>query len=120
MRISEAATRCGLGVDTIRFYERSGLLPSIERGEDGRRRFSPVDVEWLTLLASLRDTGMPMRTMRHFAGLYRKGDETIPERKQVLLDHAQQLERRRDMLDRCANILAHKLKRYDEIMENTP
>lgn len=115
MRISEAADQSGLSVDTIRFYERSGLLPPIERGPDRQRRFSALDVEWLILLASLRDTGMPMKTMRHFAGLYRKGDETIPERKDLLLEHGEHLERRRAALDRCADILAYKLKRYDEI-----
>ena len=120
MRISEAATQCGLSIDTIRFYERSGLLPPIERGRDGQRRFSAVDVDWLTLLASLRGTGMSMKTMRHFAGLYRQGDATIPERKKVLLDHARHLERQRDALDRCADILAYKLKRYDEIAEKAP
>ena len=119
MRISEAATQCGLSIDTIRFYERSGLLPPIDRGPDGRRRFSAVDVDWLTLLASLRDTGMPMKTMRHFAGLYRQGDDTIPQRKKVLLEHARHLDRQRGALDRCAAILAHKLQRYDEITEET-
>ena len=115
MRISEAASQSGLSIDTIRYYESSGLLPPIERGADRQRRFSAVDVEWLILLSSLRDTGMPMKTMRHFAGLYRKGDETIPDRKKVLLEHADHLQQRRGALDRCADILAHKLERYDEI-----
>ncbi|MCP5082848.1 MAG: MerR family transcriptional regulator [Alphaproteobacteria bacterium] len=115
MRISEAASKSGLSIDTIRYYESSGLLPPIERGADRQRRFSTVDVEWLILLASLRDTGMPQKTMRHFAGLYRQGDGTIPERKKVLLDHADHLEQRRGALDRCADILAHKLERSDEI-----
>lgn len=115
MRISEAAAQSGLSIDTIRYYERSGLLPPIGRGADRQRQFSAVDVEWLVLLSSLRDTGMPMKTMRHFAGLYRAGDETIPQRKQVLLEHAEHLEQRRHALDRCAGILAQKLERYDEI-----
>ncbi|MEM8686431.1 MAG: MerR family transcriptional regulator [Pseudomonadota bacterium] len=119
MRISEAARHCGLSIDTIRFYERCGLLPPIERGPDGQRRYSALDVDWLTLLASLRDTGMPMKTMRHFAGLYRYGDQTIPERRKVLLEHAAHLERQRDALDRCAQILKHKLQRYDDITEDT-
>lgn len=77
MRISEAASRSGLSIDTIRFYEKSGLLPSIGRGADGRRWFSSENVEWLVLLSSLRDTGMPMKTMQHFAELYRKGDTEL-------------------------------------------
>ena len=115
MRISEAAARSGLSIDTIRFYEKSGLLPQVERGADGYRRFSMETVDWLMLLASLRETGMPMKKMQHFADLYRQANETIPERKRILLDHSQDLVRRRVALDRCAEILAFKLKRYDEI-----
>ena len=115
MRISQAAEQSGLSIDTIRFYEKSGLLPPIRRGTDRQRRFSAIDLEWLILLSSLRDTGMPMKTMRHFAGLYQEGDETIPERRKVLLEHSKHLEQRRVALDRCADILAHKLERYDEI-----
>lgn len=115
MRISEAASTSGLSIDTIRYYEKAGLLPPVERGSDGKRRFSAGDVDWLVLLSSLRATGMRMETMQYFARLYQKGDETVPERKRILLEHSEQLGRQREALDRCAEILAHKLKRYDEI-----
>jgi DNA-binding transcriptional MerR regulator len=115
MRISEAASLSGLSIDTIRFYEKSGLLPPIKRGLDRRRRFSSENIEWLVLLSSLRDTGMPMEKMRHFAELYRQGNSSIPERKQIFLEHSGHLERRRADLDRCAELLAYKLERYAEI-----
>jgi len=115
MRISEAASTSGLSIDTIRYYEKTALLPPVKRGADGKRRFSPGDVDWLVLLSSLRDTGMRMETMRYFALLYQRGDETIPERKRILLGHSEQLDKQRKGLDRCAEILARKLKRYDEI-----
>jgi DNA-binding transcriptional MerR regulator len=117
MRISEAASASGLSIDTIRYYEKLDLLPTISRGSDGRRNFSVENVEWLTLLSSLRETGMPMERMRYFALLYQRGDETLSERKAVLLDHAVHLNKRRTALDRCAEFLAYKLKRYDELAE---
>ncbi len=115
MRISEAASRSGLSIDTIRYYEKSGLVPAINRGSDGVRQFSLENVEWLTLLASLRETGMPMKKMQHFAGLYKRGDETISEREQVLLEHSSHLEDRRKALERCSDLLKYKLSRYAEI-----
>jgi len=115
MRISEASTISGLSADTIRYYEKSGIVPAIDRGADGLRRFSPEIVEWLTLLYWLRRTGMPMKEMRRFAGLYRQGDETVPERRALLVAHAKTLKKRREELDRCEQVLAVKLAAYDRI-----
>lgn len=118
MKISEVADRTGLSIPTIRFYEKSGLCPPIKRGADGKRVFSGVDIDWLTLLASLRTTGMSLSEMRAFATLYARGDDTIPARKAALLAHMQSLEDRQAELDRCRAILDRKLQRYDEIMED--
>lgn len=116
MRISEVALQSGLNIDTIRYYEKSGICPPIMRGPDGKRHFSAENAEWLTLLSSLRDTGMPTREMRHFAHLHQRGDETIPERKRLLLAHSERLEARHRTLENCRELLACKLTRYDEIM----
>lgn len=115
MQISEVSTQCGLSIDTIRFYERSGLLPPVDRTPNGQRSFSSENIDWLILLASLRDTGMPMTTMKHFAELYVQGDQTIPERRNILHEHAKLIEARRAELDECSQLLAHKLQRYREI-----
>ena len=114
MRIAEAALRCGLSVDTIRYYEKSGIVPEIRRGPDRQRRFSQENIDWLTLLFWLRETGMPMKTMHRFASLYQAGDHTVPERKQVLLAHAEHLKKRRADLDRCEQVLARKLAIYKD------
>ncbi|MEM9634515.1 MAG: MerR family transcriptional regulator [Pseudomonadota bacterium] len=115
MRISEASLKCGLSADTIRFYEKSGIVPAIDRGPDGLRRFSPENVEWLTLLYWLRKTGMPMKEMCRFAELYRLGDRTIPERRSVLLRHSERLKTRQQELEKCSQILDYKLAAYENI-----
>jgi DNA-binding transcriptional MerR regulator len=119
MRIAEAASKSGLSIDTIRYYEKSGLVPEIRRGSDGHRRFSPEQIEWLTLLYWLRKTGMPMQTMRRFASLYHDGDTTISERKEVLLAHSERLKRRRAELDSCEEILARKIAIYREFEDES-
>ena len=118
MKISQVAKLTGLSVSTIRHYEKSDLCPFIQRGTDGKRRFSKTDADWLELLASLRATGMPMSQMRAFADLYALGDATIPKRKAALLVHRQSLEARQAELDRCRTILDRKLQKYDEIMKD--
>ena len=118
MEISEVAKLTGLAVSTIRFYEKSGLCPAIQRGADGKRRFSRANVDWLELLASLRATGMPMCDMRTFADLYASGDATIPERKAALLSHRKSLEVRQAELEHCRKILDRKLQIYNEITKD--
>lgn len=117
MKISEAASACGLSADTIRFYEGSGMLPPIRRGSDGHRDFSPRDVEWLTLLFWLRETGMSLKDMKRFASLAKAGDESMPERRRILLEHSLELKRRRALIDRCEEVLAVKIASYGAIAE---
>ncbi len=114
MRISEAAARSGLKIDTIRYYEAEGLVPNVLRSSDGQRWFSPENVDWPTLLYWLRETGMPMKVMQRFAALYAQGDETIPNRKNILLDHSRLLAKRREDLERCNEVLTRKLEIYEE------
>ena len=116
MKISEVAERTKLSLSTIRYYEKMGLCPSISRGADGKRQFSTTELDWLLLLASLRETGMPMSEMKQFAVLYAHGNVSVPERKAMLLKHAQYLNERQGQLDRCAEILQRKLSKYDEII----
>lgn len=112
MRIAEAADACGLSAHTIRFYEKSGMLPEIERGSDGHRRFTPHLVEWLTLLYWLRETGMPLKQMRRFTHLAKAGDAGVEERRLILSDHAATLKAKRATLEKCENILAVKIASY--------
>lgn len=120
MQIAEAARRSGLSIDTIRYYERSALLPAIDRGADGRRRFSAEVVEWLVLLHSLRETGMAMKTMRAFAALYRAGADTVEDRARILLEHAEILRAKKAALERCEALLARKLARYQALVQPAP
>lgn len=112
MRIAEASKACGLSAHTIRFYEKSGMLPQIARGSDGHRRFTPAHVEWLTLLYWLRETGMPLKQMRRFTELAKAGDDGIDERREILEDHAETLKAKRATLERCESVLAIKIASY--------
>ncbi|MEP2724683.1 MULTISPECIES: MerR family transcriptional regulator [Hyphomicrobiales] len=116
MRISEAASRSGLNINTIRYYKAEGLVPNVGRGADGQRQFSHENVVWLTLLYWLRETGMPMKVMQEFALLYAQGNGTIAARKNILLAHSERLDKRRDDLDRCDEILTRKLEIYEEYL----
>lgn len=89
---AEAVARSGFSLDTLRYYERIGLLGAVHRSHTGHRRFTQHDLQWLAVLRCLRDTGMPIAEMRRFAGLVRDGDGTFAERLAVLEQHDAQVE----------------------------
>jgi DNA-binding transcriptional MerR regulator len=91
---SQAAEQSGFSLDTLRYYERIGLLDDIGRAPSGHRRFREEDLEWLGVLRCLRDTGMPIAQMRRYAELARCGEPTMAERLTLLTEHDGQVRQR--------------------------
>ena len=77
----------GFSIDTLRYYEKIGLLEEVQRNAAGQRRFSSSHLEWLSVVRCLRETGMPIAEMLHYAELTRAGDHTIGERVALLEAH---------------------------------
>jgi DNA-binding transcriptional MerR regulator len=94
----QVAEQTGFSLDTLRYYERIGLLDDIARNSGGQRVFTEDDVAWLRILRCLRDTGMPIQRMVRYAELARGGDETVAERLEVLREHD------RDIDDKIAHL----------------
>jgi DNA-binding transcriptional MerR regulator len=117
--IGEAAEKCGLSQYTLRWYERIGLLDPIERGGDGRRRFSDADLDWLSLLTKLRATGMPVRDMQRYAGLVRSG-AGHRERVDLLRRHRDQVRRDLAAQRECLKLLDAKITYYDSCVAEAP
>lgn len=82
--ISEVAALTGLTAHTLRWYERIGLMPHIDRSHTGQRRYRNRDLDWLGLVGKLRLTGMPVADMVRYAELVREGDHTYGERFELL------------------------------------
>jgi DNA-binding transcriptional MerR regulator len=110
--IGEAAEKCGLSQHTLRWYERIGLLAPVERGPDGRRRFSDADLDWLSLLTKLRATGMPVRDMHRYAELVRSG-AGHHERVELLRRHRDQVRQDLAAQRECLKLLDAKITYYD-------
>jgi len=82
--INEVAKKVNLTAYTIRYNEKEGLLPSIERDKHGNRLFSDEDVEWISLICCLRDTGMPVYMLKHYwISIWRV--KTVATRRQIML-----------------------------------
>jgi DNA-binding transcriptional MerR regulator len=110
--IGEAAEKCGLSQHTLRWYERIGLLSPIERGSDGRRRFTDGDLDWLSLLTKLRATGMPVRDMQRYAELVRSGAGHA-ERLDLLKRHREQVRKDLAAQRETLELLEAKIGSYE-------
>ncbi|MGW2812270.1 MerR family transcriptional regulator [Streptomyces sp. NPDC001415] len=96
--ISEVVACTGLTAHTLRWYERIGLMPHVDRSHTGQRRFSNKDLDWLSFVGKLRLTGMPVADMVRYAELVREGAHTF-EARQELLEQT-----RRDVITRMAEL----------------
>ena len=85
--IQQVASRTGLSIHTLRYYEKIGLLPRIERASNNYRQYSAEDVAWLEFLIRLRETGMSIQEMLDFTNLVRQRPDEVGERRVLLEQH---------------------------------
>ncbi len=117
--IAEAAEHLGLSADTLRYYERDGLLlQSVGRASSGHRRYTSTDLSWITMITRLRSTGMPIREVRAYAALCRSGDGNEHERLQLLLARDRVLAQLAEVSDHLGAI-NRKIGIYEDRMERT-
>ncbi|MFC3963133.1 MerR family transcriptional regulator [Nocardia jiangsuensis] len=110
--IGEAAERSGLSRDTLRWYERIGLLSSVGRDHTGKRRFTERDLDWLQLIGRLRTTGMSVADMVRYAELVRAGESTIPERLAIFRRTRADALARIEELSQTVAVLDYKIELY--------
>jgi DNA-binding transcriptional MerR regulator len=107
----QVAEQTGFSLDTLRYYERIGLLDDIARNSGGQRVFTEDDVAWLRILRCLRETGMPIQRMVRYAELARGGDETVAERLELLREHDRDIDEKiatlRDEQDHIRSKIAY-------------
>jgi DNA-binding transcriptional MerR regulator len=110
--IAEVAELSGLSQDTLRWYEREGLIPPVGRSSDGRRRFDDRDTALVVMLAKLRATGMPADDMRAFARMVGEGAVSHGRRLALLEAHRRRIEAKFDVLHDALRMLADKADHY--------
>lgn len=121
LTIADAAAETGLTPDTLRYYERDGLLlRAVPRSASGHRLYGEHDIQWVRLITKLRSTGMPIRDVRRYADLVRAGKGNEDERLELLRAH------RRVVLARLAEVqdhlgaIDHKIGLYEDLLAGEP
>lgn len=112
----QVAQRFDLTLDTLRYYEKAGLLRRVERSPSGHRRYRADDVELLDMIRCLRETDMPIVRLREFAELIREGEHTVPDRLDLLQGHQERLDERMEEMRRCQTVIQHKIDYYRGVL----
>lgn len=110
--IQQIAHRTGLSIHTLRYYEQIGLLDPIERLDNGHRRYQPTDLTRLEFLKRLRATGMSIKEMQYYVELYRMGESTLRERREILQAHKDAILAQVDELMDTVDFIDMKIERY--------
>ena len=106
--IGDFSKLTGLGIHTLRYYEHEGLIAP-ERNSSNRRCYSDKDFTWIEFIKRLKDTGMPIKEIRHYAKLRAAGNPTLSERMEMLAQHQQALN------EQIAQLQEHKIKLDEKI-----
>ena len=117
LSIAEVADRTGLSTDTLRYYEKAGLIERVGRTSGNHRAYRAADLDWLAFLLRLRETGMSIADMQHFAQLRSAGDTSVADRLTMLHEHRASLEARIRNLRRNAKALDEKIDHYQRLLD---
>jgi len=112
--IREVSDRYGLSQDTLRYYERAGMIPPVTRTAGGVRDYKQEDLKWVELAKCMRSAGLPVEVLARYVRLFRQGDETIPERLELLKRQRDELVQQQTRIADTLARLEYKIARYEE------
>ncbi|MCM3630578.1 MerR family transcriptional regulator [Paenibacillus glycanilyticus] len=116
--IKQAAEFTGLSEDTIRYYEKIGLLPYADRKTSGHRTYSKHQLDGMVFLTRLKATGMTLEEMKRFRKLYERGEVTLPERVSLLIEHKNRIQNEIESLLETQRMIDYKIDTYKEVLVN--
>lgn len=116
MTIAEVSKRYGMSQDTLRYYERIGLIPAVGRTPGGMRDYTEEDCNWVNFAKCMRGSGLQVESLIEYVALFQKGDGTAEARKQLLVEQRDQLQARVTEMQETLDRLNQKIDRYEQII----
>lgn len=116
MTITEVSKQYGLSPDTLRYYERIGLLPAVHRTAGGIRDYTPADCEWVEFIKCMRGAGVQVEALVEYVALFQQGDATASARKQILIEQRSRLLRQMSEMQTTLERLNKKIQNYEQAL----
>lgn len=117
MTIKEVSEKFDISQDTLRYYERVGMIPPVTRTANGIRDYQEKDLGWVELAKCMRSAGLPVEAMIEYVKLTQEGDSTIPARLQLLTEQRETLLEQKAKIDATLERLNYKIGRYEIAVE---
>ena len=114
MNISQVSQKYGLSADTLRYYEKAGLIPPVHRTEAGLRDYQPEDCNWVEFIKCMRGAGLSIETLQKYVSLFQKGNKTLAQRKALLLAERDRIQAQVKTLQTTLKRLNYKINVYEE------
>ncbi len=115
--VKEVAELLGVSVHTVRYYDDKGLIPGTKRNAANQRLFDDMEVEWLFVSLTLKNTGLPLKDVKHYIDLYQQGDSTLPERYKLMTEQKEKTLREMEELKLRLAVLDRKIDHYGKLLE---
>jgi len=116
MTISEVSKKYNISTETLRYYERIGLIPPVHRNKNGIRDYTETDCNWVNYAKCMRSAGLSIESLIEYTTLFKQGKATIQERKQILIKQRNQLADQITEMQIALNKLNDKIEGYEEKM----
>ncbi|HET9906053.1 MAG TPA: MerR family transcriptional regulator [Anaerolineales bacterium] len=113
MKIAEVSEQYAISPDTLRYYERVGLIPPVNRNDSGIRDYNELDLRRVDFIKCMRRAGLPIDVLIEYVALVQKGDKTIEARKDILIEQRDLLMARMEEMQKTLDILNHKVEVYE-------
>jgi DNA-binding transcriptional MerR regulator len=113
MKIAEVSEQYGIPTDTLRYYERIGLIPPVNRTQSGIRDYSELDIKRVEFIKCMRSAGLPIEALIEYMKLVQQGDKTSEARKEILIEQREHLATRMKEMQRTLALLDHKIEVYE-------
>ena len=116
MTIAEVCKRFGITADTLRYYERVGLLPAVNRTAGGIRDYTEYDCTWIDFIMCMRGAGVQVGALREYVTLFAQGDSTADARKRILVRERDRIAALAAGMQKTLDRLNAKIKRYERLI----
>ncbi|MET1854887.1 MerR family transcriptional regulator [Enterococcus faecium] len=116
MNIKQVSEEKSISADTLRYYERIGLIPPVNRTKGGIRDYTEEDLKWVDFTICMRNAGLSIESLIEYIRLSSEGEATVFERRKLLIEESELLTKKIAEMQECLERLQGKIKKYDRVL----